>query len=135
MRTRPRAFSSAGSEHLPYKQRVGGSNPSTPTSYKSNHDLHGCFFYFPDQHKNHYSLTIFKRRLTQQKKGCTETIVLMQPFCDQGGIQTHDLQNRNLTLYSAKLPSQRQRKSIYNLAVKQMNWQKKITFDILKASQ
>ncbi len=28
----PRAFSSAGSEHLPYKQRVGGSNPSTPTN-------------------------------------------------------------------------------------------------------
>ena len=26
-----RAFSSAGSERLPYKQRVGGSNPSTPT--------------------------------------------------------------------------------------------------------
>ena len=25
------AFSSAGSEHLPYKQRVGGSIPSTPT--------------------------------------------------------------------------------------------------------
>ena len=29
-----RAFSSAGSEHLPYKQRVGGSNPSTPTIRK-----------------------------------------------------------------------------------------------------
>ena len=29
-----RAFSSAGSEHLPYKQRVGGSNPSTPTIEK-----------------------------------------------------------------------------------------------------
>ena len=29
-----RAFSSAGSEHLPYKQRVGGSNPSTPTPIK-----------------------------------------------------------------------------------------------------
>ena len=28
---RKREFSSAGSEHLPYKQRVGGSNPSTPT--------------------------------------------------------------------------------------------------------
>ena len=27
-----RAFSSAGSERLPYKQRVGGSNPSTPTT-------------------------------------------------------------------------------------------------------
>ena len=26
-----RELSSAGSEHLPYKQRVGGSNPSTPT--------------------------------------------------------------------------------------------------------
>jgi hypothetical protein len=29
-----REFSSAGSEHLPYKQRVGGSNPSTPTPQK-----------------------------------------------------------------------------------------------------
>ena len=29
-----REFSSAGSEHLPYKQRVGGSNPSTPTNPK-----------------------------------------------------------------------------------------------------
>ncbi len=31
----PREFSSAGSEHLPYKQRVGGSNPSTPTGRQS----------------------------------------------------------------------------------------------------
>ena len=31
IRMKIRAFSSAGSEHLPYKQRVGGSNPSTPT--------------------------------------------------------------------------------------------------------
>ena len=28
---------------------------------------------------------------------------LVVPICDPGGIQTHDLQNRNLTLYSAKL--------------------------------
>ena len=27
-----REHSSAGLEHLPYKQRVGGSNPSTPTT-------------------------------------------------------------------------------------------------------
>ena len=27
-----RELSSAGSEHLPYKQRVGGSNPSAPTN-------------------------------------------------------------------------------------------------------
>ena len=35
-----RAFSSAGLEHLPYKQRVGGSNPSTPTKeFRSNSKL------------------------------------------------------------------------------------------------
>ena len=28
-------FSSAGLEHLPYKQRVGGSNPSTSTELKT----------------------------------------------------------------------------------------------------
>ena len=40
-----RAFSSAGLEHLPYKQRVGGSNPSTPTT-KSGH-FFDCFFCIP----------------------------------------------------------------------------------------
>ncbi len=29
------ALSSAGSEHLPYKQRVGGSNPSAPTTFQT----------------------------------------------------------------------------------------------------
>ena len=39
------AFSSAGSEHLPYKQRVGGSNPSTPTSENQAVTVKcGCFF-------------------------------------------------------------------------------------------
>ena len=37
-----RAFSSAGSEHLPYKQRVGGSNPSTPTQKST---FRWTFFY------------------------------------------------------------------------------------------
>ena len=37
-----REFSSAGSEHLPYKQRVGGSNPSTPT--KSLEEIRGFFY-------------------------------------------------------------------------------------------
>ncbi len=32
---RSRALSSAGSERLPYKQRVGGSNPSVPTTTTS----------------------------------------------------------------------------------------------------
>ena len=35
--TKMRAFSSAGLEHLPYKQRVGGSNPSTPTNKLKGH--------------------------------------------------------------------------------------------------
>ena len=38
-----RAFSSAGLEHLPYKQRVGGSNPSTPTK-KSSEVVSELFF-------------------------------------------------------------------------------------------
>jgi hypothetical protein len=38
--------------------------------------------------------------LLQNKKGAVETTA---PPGDSGGIQTHDLQNRNLTLYSAKL--------------------------------
>ena len=33
---RERALSSAGLEHLPYKQRVGGSNPSAPTSRQAS---------------------------------------------------------------------------------------------------
>ena len=41
-----RAFSSAGLEHLPYKQRVGGSNPSTPTGVfpRGPSGLRGFFF-------------------------------------------------------------------------------------------
>ena len=41
-------FSSAGSEHLPYKQRVGGSNPSTPTKNKNDQEFFlvvFCFLY------------------------------------------------------------------------------------------
>ena len=30
-----REISSVGSEHLPYKQGVGGSNPSSPTEMKA----------------------------------------------------------------------------------------------------
>ena len=44
-----REFSSAGLEHLPYKQRVGGSNPSTPTliqkSVNQAFSLNGLFLF------------------------------------------------------------------------------------------
>ena len=39
----PRELSSAGSEHLPYKQRVGGSNPSAPTKKRLRE---ATFFHF-----------------------------------------------------------------------------------------
>ncbi len=35
-----RELSSAGSEHLPYKQRVGGSNPSAPTEKQHDRQSH-----------------------------------------------------------------------------------------------
>jgi hypothetical protein len=39
-----RGISSAGSEHLPYKQRVGGSNPSSPTYKKPDTQVAGFYF-------------------------------------------------------------------------------------------
>src|SRR5438045_1912120 len=39
-----RELSSAGSEHLPYKQRVGGSNPSAPTKWPQHA---GAFLWNP----------------------------------------------------------------------------------------
>ncbi len=41
-----RALSSAGLEHLPYKQRVGGSNPSAPTGVFPVIHLCGCRDFF-----------------------------------------------------------------------------------------
>ena len=40
-----REYSSAGLEHLPYKQRVLGSNPCTPTNKRSDCES-GRFFLF-----------------------------------------------------------------------------------------
>ncbi len=42
-----RALSSAGSEHLPYKQRVGGSNPSAPTKQSSYNNIVVAFVLYP----------------------------------------------------------------------------------------
>ena len=41
-----RALSSAGLEHLPYKQRVGGSNPSAPTGVFPVIHICGCRDFF-----------------------------------------------------------------------------------------
>ena len=39
-----REHSSAGSEHLPYKQRVRGSNPFAPTKIQEDVERHLLFF-------------------------------------------------------------------------------------------
>ncbi len=41
-----RAISSVGSEHLPYKQRVGGSTPSSPTGKKPALQMQTGFFHY-----------------------------------------------------------------------------------------
>ena len=52
-----RALSSAGLERLPYKQRVGGSNPSAPTEIETLHEIFRAVFrfcvknYFPNGEK------------------------------------------------------------------------------------
>lgn len=51
------------------------------------------------------------------QKSLNNLLIIKGYPCDPGAIQTHDLQNRNLTLYSTKLPSQRLRKSTYNILV------------------
>ena len=37
---------------------------------------------------------------TKQKKSLNNLLIIKGFICDPGAIQTHDLQNRNLTLYS-----------------------------------
>ena len=42
-----RALSSVGLEHLPYKQRVGGSTPSAPTKKSRRTECDGIFHSVP----------------------------------------------------------------------------------------
>src|SRR5450631_4195078 len=53
-----REHSSAGSEHLPYKQRVRGSNPCAPTQYQSGFQEIETRFYF--SHVHTFSINIKK---------------------------------------------------------------------------
>ena len=73
-----------------------------------------------------------QEQLSHKKQFLNNQQIIKELFCDRGGIQTHDLQNRNLTLYSAKLPNQRQCKSIYNIGGKQTGDEKNSIFDILQ---
>ncbi len=70
--------------------------------------------------KNHSTLVLLCKRCAKIKNKNRKPLIKKRftIFCsDPGGTQTHDLQNRNLTLYSTKLPSQRLRKSTYNILV------------------
>jgi putative endonuclease len=59
-------FSSAGSEHLPYKQRVGGSNPSTPTSEMPQFGAF-CIIMF-------YTYILFSEKLGKYYIGSTDNL-------------------------------------------------------------
>ncbi len=56
-----------------------------------------------NNNKRYTCKSLYRRYIAPQ----AETLLLQRIsaclWCDSGGIQTHDLQNRNLTLYSAKL--------------------------------
>ncbi len=56
-----------------------------------------------NNNKRYTCKSLYRRYIAPQ----AETLLLQRISaclrCDSGGIQTHDLQNRNLTLYSAKL--------------------------------
>ena len=56
-KNKKREFSSAGSEHLPYKQRVTGSNPVTPT-LKINHLRVKCKWFFMRFTKKHTKIGV-----------------------------------------------------------------------------
>ena len=47
-----RELSSAGSERLPYKQRVGGSNPSAPTTMSATYSDASGFFFDKREHSS-----------------------------------------------------------------------------------
>ena len=57
---------------------------------------------------------------TKQKKSLNNLLIIKGFICDPGAIQTHDLQNRNLTLYSLSygaILSKCEDKSIKNLLI------------------
>ena len=58
------AISSAGSEHLVYTEGVGGSNPSSPTKFKSYRNV--GFFYTPNLFYMPYTVYIL-HSLTKDK--------------------------------------------------------------------
>ena len=51
-----RAYSSAGSEHLPYKQGVIGSNPIGPTRHKQLRNILTAFLFYGFKHDLLYNL-------------------------------------------------------------------------------
>ena len=80
---------------------VAGFEPTTPCSQSrcaNRTALHPETF---KRHKGTHYISICNPISPRKPFGGGDT----RGRSDPGGIQTHDLQNRNLTLYSAKLPS------------------------------
>ena len=66
-----REISSVGSEHLPYKQGVGGSNPSSPTSIEALQILQG-FFVFRKPPIMYYTYIIHAASIDRYYVGISE---------------------------------------------------------------
>ena len=59
-RNEKRELSSVGSERLPYKQRVGGSTPSAPTTQSRSLVTSGFFVYCLDRKKKELTIALIK---------------------------------------------------------------------------
>ncbi len=72
-----RELSSAGSERLPYKQRVGGSNPSAPTNLRRQAiDNHRSFFFVSGPLRARLRRSFTKRRSTACRLSSRGTALL-----------------------------------------------------------
>ena len=74
-----RAISSVGSEHMPYKHRVGGSTPSSPTEASKMRLLHFMYFVY----------IIYSEKLDKYYLGSTDNI--------EGRIRRHNQGNKAFT--------------------------------------
>ena len=68
-----REISSAGSEHLPYKQGVGGSNPSSPTNKKPR-KICEAFCFYRNLLFMFYTYILYSKSTDTFYKGSTQDI-------------------------------------------------------------
>ena len=86
-----RALSSAGLEHLPYKQRVGGSNPSAPTDGETRSGL--PFFLCAKASRAYIACACLRRRGSASLQGRQDALSNLKRNAPQGHTRRTALQN------------------------------------------